>query len=435
MKVDKNNKEFFKALDIVNNTSDNLFVTGRAGSGKSTFIKYVLKNTKKNYIVVAPTGVAAVNVEGRTIHSFFQLPIRPLMIDDKEIKKFNPFNSKHQVIRKIDGVIIDEVSMVRPDIIDAIDYSLRINNNNKLPFGGKQIIMSGDLLQIEPIIGNDDNERQIINQTYNGLHFHKAKVFEKEPFKIINFVKVYRQKDYTFVNLLDMIRTGQIGSNGIDKINKRVVGSSYTLNNGTITLCSTNSIANNLNYIKLNELNGKDFTYHGKINGIYPLRNLPAEGSLKLKIGCQVMITKNDQFGRWVNGTIATISNLSENEIEIKMKDGKLFSLGKASWEHFEYTFNNKEKKIDKIYKGNFVQYPLKLAWGITIHKSQGMTFDTICVDLGNGAFSSGQTYVGLSRVKSLEGLYLRNPINLGDIIVSSEALSYYDNKCFEEAS
>ena len=435
MKVDKNNKEFFKALDIVNNTSDNLFVTGKAGSGKSTFISYVLKHTNKNYIVVAPTGVAAVNVEGRTIHSFFQLPIRPLMIDDKEIKKFNPFNSKHQVIRKIDGVIIDEVSMVRPDIIDAIDYSLRINNNNKLPFGGKQIIMSGDLLQIEPIIGNDDNERHIISKTYNGLHFHKAKVFEKEPFKIINFVKVYRQLDSTFVNLLDKIRNGQIGLNGIDKINKRVVGTSYSLNNGIITLCSTNSISNNLNYIKLNELSGEDFIYNGIINGIYPLKNLPAEGSLKLKVGCQVMLTKNDQFGRWVNGTIATISNLSENEIEIRMKDGELFSLGKVSWDHFEYTFNNKEKKIDKIYKGNFVQYPLKLAWGITIHKSQGMTFDKICIDLGNGAFSSGQTYVGLSRVKSLEGLFLRSPINLRDIIVSSEALSYYDNQCYENAS
>jgi GTPase SAR1 family protein len=434
MKIDNKNKEFFQALDIANNTSDNLFVTGRAGSGKSTFVQYLLKNTKKNYVVVAPTGVAAVNVGGRTIHSFFQLPIRPLLLEDKEIKKFNPFNAKGQVMRKIDGVIIDEVSMVRPDIIDAIDYSLRINNDNNSPFGGKQIIMSGDLLQIEPIVGNDDSEKQIISQTYNGVHFHKAKVFEREPFKTINFTKVYRQPDATFVNLLDKIRTGQIGTQGIGVINRRVVGRSYSLTEGIITLCSTNAIANNLNYMKLRELDGEEFIYNGIIHGGYPVRNLPAEGNLKLKVGAQVMITKNDQFGRWVNGTIATISKLIEDEIEVRLANGDLYTMEKATWEHFEYTYNKEEKKIDKLYRGSYVQYPIKLAWGITIHKSQGMTFDRICIDLGRGAFSSGQTYVGLSRVKSLNGLFLRNPIDLRDIIVSAEALTYYTDKCYEKA-
>ena len=434
MRIDNNNKKFFEALDIANNTTDNLFVTGRAGSGKSTFVQYLLQNTKKNYVVVAPTGVAAVNVGGRTIHSFFQLPIRPLLLEDKEIKKFNPFNAKGQVMRKIDGVIIDEVSMVRPDVIDAIDYSLRINNDNKLPFGGKQIIMSGDLLQIEPIVGNDDSEKQIISQIYNGLHFHKAKVFERKPFKTINFIKVYRQPDATFVNLLDKIRIGQIDVQDISVINRRVVGRSYNLSEGVITLCSTNAIANNLNHMKLMELDGEEFVYTGIIHADYPVRNLPVDECLKLKVGAQIMITKNDSFGRWVNGTIATISKLLEDEIEVKMANGDLNTIGKATWEHFEYTYNKEEKKIDKLYKGSYVQYPIKLAWGITIHKSQGMTFDKICVDLGRGAFSSGQTYVGLSRVKSLKGLFLRNPIHMRDIIVSNEALTYYSDQCYKKA-
>ena len=423
MTIDSDNIEFQTSIDLIQETNESFFLTGKAGTGKSTFLNYIVDNTFKNFVVVAPTGIAAVNVKGVTIHSFFQFPLRPLLLDDEDIKVFSKNSEKRKVIASMDTLIIDEISMVRADLIDGIDYSLRVNGGNpNLPFGGKQVIFVGDIFQLEPVTIRNSGEKKIINEIYNSSYFYNAKVFEKVNLFTLELHKVYRQTDPSFISLLDKVRTKETSKQDIEKINSRVF-SEIELNKKkfAITLTTTNDLAERVNSIKLSELKTNQFIYEAEVSGEFEESKYPTEFELTLKEGAQVIFIKNDTDKRWVNGTIGEISELNERSIKVKLKDGTIHSVEKRNWENIKYLYNKEKKKIEQEIIGTFNQYPLKLAWSITIHKSQGLTFDKVVIDFGNGTFASGQAYVALSRATTFEGLFLKQKMHTTDICVADE--------------
>jgi len=426
MEMDLKNNEFLKALELIEKTNQSFFLTGKAGTGKSTFLKYIVKNIAKNFIVVAPTGISAVNVGGVTIHSLFNFPIRPLLPNDNEIITF-PINSdKGQLIMEADTLIIDEVSMVRADLIDGIDASLRKNGGNpNLPFGGKQVIFVGDMFQLEPIVvGNDD--KVIIEEHYGTAYFFNAWVFKEFELHTIELKTVYRQSNQSFIDLLDKVRNKTITNAEISEINKRVCKDTTTLDNEfVINLTTRNDAAKIVNDNQLNKLNSKQYTYAAEIHQVFEEAKFPTEEYLCLKEGAQVIFIKNDREGRWYNGTIAKIHQLLEDEVYVKLESGNIHIIEQEEWENTSYSYNREKRKIEQEILGVFKQYPLKLAWAITIHKSQGLTFDKLMVDFGTGTFASGQAYVALSRVKSLEGLYLKHKLTLNDIKIAPEIIQF----------
>lgn len=423
MKLDTNNIEFQTALQLIRDTNQSFFLTGKAGTGKSTFLKYIVENVSKNFVVVAPTGIAAINVKGLTIHSFFQFPIRPLLPEDEGIKTFYKDSEKKKLILAMDTLIIDEISMVRVDLIDAIDCSLRKNSENpNIPFGGKQVVFVGDIFQLEPVTIKNSGDQKIINNIYGSAYFYKAKVFQKLILLTVNLQKTYRQTDPMFISLLDKVRIKDISQTDLDKINTRVLSiSELNEKDFAITLTTTNELANIVNNEKLTQLETTSFNYIAEVSDGFDERKYPTDFSLTLKVGAQVIFIKNDPEQKWVNGTIAQIIELTENEIKIKLQDGAIFSVEQRDWESIEYKYNPDEKKIEQKIVGTFKQYPLKLAWAITIHKSQGLTFDRMVIDFGSGTFASGQAYVAMSRVTSFEGLFLKQKINLADIYIDDE--------------
>lgn len=423
MELDLNNLEFQSALKLIQETNESFFLTGKAGTGKSTFLKYIVENTPKNFVVVAPTGIAAVNVRGVTIHSFFQLPLRPILPEDDGIKIFWKDSEKRKIISRMDTLIIDEISMVRADIIDAIDYSLRNNGGNpNLPFGGKQILFVGDIFQLEPVTTRSSGEQKIISELYGSFYFYKAKVFNRFNLFTVELQKVYRQSDSEFISLLDKVRVKEISNSDIDKINSRVFSEKELIaNNFAITLTTKNELANSVNSKKLSELNTKSFIYNAEVSGEFEESKYPTDPELKLKIGAQIIFIKNDIDKRWVNGTIGEINSLNDNEIKIKLKDNSIHVVEKRIWENIKYQYNIEKKKIEQEVIGAFKQYPIKLAWAITIHKSQGLTFDKVIVDFGNGTFASGQAYVALSRATTFEGILLKQKIKTSDIYIDSK--------------
>lgn len=423
LELDFKNYEFQSAFRLIQETNQSFFLTGKAGTGKSTLLKFIVEIIAKNFVVVAPTGIAALNANGETIHSFFRFPLRPLLPEDKEIKIFFENSEKRKIISAMDTLIIDEVSMVRADLIDGIDFSLRKNGGNpNLPFGGKQVIFVGDIFQLEPVALKNTGEWKIINEIYGSTYFYRAKVFQRFNLFTLELKKIYRQTDPSFISLLDKIRVKEISQSDIAKINSRVVTDDF-LNKKefTITLTSTNALAENVNSIRLTELKSDLFKYQAEVSGEFEESKFPADSELKLKVGAQVIFIKNDSEKRWVNGTIGQVSDLNENEIKVKLKDGSIHSVEKRIWENTKYHFNKVKKIIEHETIGTFQQYPLKLAWAITIHKSQGLTFDTVIIDFGNGTFASGQAYVALSRVRKFDGLFLKQRINSTDIYVDSE--------------
>ena len=430
MELDLNNTEFQNAYNLIKGTNSSFFLTGKARTGKSTFLKYVVDNFKgKEYIVVAPTGIAAVNIGGMTIYSFFQFPLRPLLPEDEYIKinKFKNDSEKYKLISSMDTLFIDEISMVRADIIDGIDYSLRVNGGDpNLPFGGKQIIFIGDIFQLEPVTLKDSGEREIINEIYGSSYFYNAKVFEKVKLVTIELKKVYRQNETEFIKLLDKIRINEITQNDIDIINSRVI-QNIILNNKefVITLTTRNDIANKANIIKLSELKTIPFTYNAEISDEFDEYKFPTEENLILKEGAQVIFIKNDTEKRWINGTIAQVHEFSESSIKVKLKDGSIYSVEKREWENIRYQYDRQKNKIEQEIIGTFIQYPLKLAWAITIHKSQGLTFESVVIDFGDGTFASGQAYVALSRATTFEGLYLKRKLRANDIIIDKEIIEF----------
>lgn len=419
-------KEQQVILNKMEKSSENLFITGRPGTGKSELLKQFVKSTKKKVVVLAPTGVAALNVGGQTIHSFFKLDPKINFVEELKLGNLSPHLK--DLLRKIDTIIIDEISMVAPNLLDIIDIICKSCTGSLSSFGGKQLICFGDLYQLLPIV-TDDVVKSYLKREYGGTMFYRAHAFENNNFiddnslKIYELTHIFRQSDEKFKNILNEVRVGSISQENLDILNKRVI--TGEVKEDIITLATRNSIVNSINQSKLNELQSREFTYKAKTEGNISSKQYPNDEELHLKVGAQVMMIINDQGGRWVNGTMGVISSLKEDEIKVIIDDTE-YTVEKYTWENSKYVLRGGELSRDII--GKFEQYPIKLAWAVTIHKAQGQTYKSVLIDLGAGAFATGQTYVALSRCVSLETLYLRRPINFSDITVNQEVVDFMKN-------
>ncbi len=433
MEIDTDNKEWQSALHIINDTSRSLFLTGKAGTGKSTFLRHVAGSTKKKHVILAPTGMSAINAGGSTLHSFFRIPLHPLIPTDsryntRNIRKTLKYNGNHcKLLREVELIIIDEISMVRADIIDFIDKVLRIYcRNMREPFGGKQMLLIGDIYQLEPVVTEED--RKLLHPFYETAFFFGAKVFQEMRLVSIELQKVYRQTDKTFISILDHIRNNTAGAAELQAINARV-GAELSLQNGkmAITLASHRDTVDYINGQQLMKLDGDPIVFHGTIEGEFPLASLPSPMELQVKVGAQIIFIKNDKDKRWVNGTIGVISAIDENhrKMSVVTEDGNEYDVAQDIWENIRYTFNEKEQKIEEQQLGIYKQFPMRLAWAITIHKSQGLTFRQVNIDFSGGVFAGGQAYVALSRCTSLDGLRLNAPIRTKDIFVRPEVIRF----------
>ena len=419
--IDKENKQQVLAYELIANTNSSFFLTGRAGTGKTTFLRKVQKLVDKQFITLAPTGVAAILAGGDTIHSFFGLPMD--VCYPGTMGKMN--EARIQTLLHTDTIIIDEVSMVRCDIIDAIDYTMRKTLRSSLPFGGKQVIFVGDMFQLPPVIARKE-ERELMHDLYQAddCFFYKADVIKRMRLVKIEFQKVYRQDDKQFLDILEDVRLNKVTPEDLMHLNRRVC--QPTKEDGmVITLASRNSTADAINEKCLAEIDSEEYVYEGTVQGKFEEKRFPVEMTMRLKVGAQVMFTRNDQHKRWANGTLGKVTKLAKDEVQVTTNAGETYIVPNCSWDSVTYEYDKEAKKLKKEVTGTFTQYPLKLAWAITVHKSQGMTFEKMSLDLSKGMFAAGQLYVALSRVQSLEGLFLSKGIIPQYCHTNREVLSY----------
>ena len=425
------NQELRNAWDFVEHTGISIFLTGKAGTGKTTFLRAFKEHSNKRNAIVAPTGVAAMNAGGMTIHSFFQLPLSPFVPNANIKNRFDYSKEKRKIMRTLDLLIIDEISMVRADVLDAIDSVLRRFREPNKPFGGVQLLMIGDLQQLTPVV--TPTEEELLQRYYDTPYFFGSKALRSINYVTIELTHVYRQQDETFITLLNNIREGNVSESDLQRLNQRYdptfqpkQGSDY------IRLTTHNRMAESYNEDQLRNLPTRAYTFSAETEGNFPEYNYPTDFNLTLKVGAQVMFIRNDNIGRYYNGRIGHVTYVDNEKISVLCPgDEEPFDVEAETWENTKYTLNEKTKQIEAEVQGTFKQYPLRLAWAITIHKSQGLTFEHAIID-AQASFASGQVYVALSRCKSLEGLVLASPIGNTAIINDSRVSDYISHQTEE---
>lgn len=422
------NAELDLAWEIIEHTGANLFLTGKAGTGKTTFLKELKVKSPKRMVVLAPTGIAAINAGGVTIHSFFQLPLSPFVpgvtYDRAEKRYFRFGKIKRDIIRTLDLLVIDEISMVRADLLDAVDSVMRRYRDHDKPFGGAQLLMIGDLQQLAPVV--KDDEWALLSAVYDTPYFFSSKALAQAGYHTVELKTVYRQQDMSFVALLNQIRENKATDATLDTLNQRYIpGFKPDAKSDYIRLTTHNFQAQTINDLELSSLPGHEYTFNAEVKGVFPESSYPADKGLILKQGAQVMFIKNDPDKRFYNGMIGEVIAVSNEDIIVKgKKSSEAFRLEKAEWTNSKYTLDNGTKEIKETVEGVFRQYPLKLAWAITIHKSQGLTFDHAIIDVSH-SFAHGQAYVALSRCKTLDGIVLSAPLR-HDSLISDEIVERY---------
>ncbi|MGJ8455189.1 AAA family ATPase [Pseudothermotoga sp. U03pept] len=424
------NEEFLNALKLMEDSNKNIFITGRAGTGKSTLLKYFREKTKKRIVVLAPTGVAALNVNGETIHSFFGF--KP----DITLEKVQ--SADEEIYKHIDAVVIDEISMVRADLFDCIDRFLRLNARYKdKPFGGVQMILIGDLYQLPPVV--KQKEKELFTERYESKYFFDSDAFRGVEWEFIELKKIYRQEDQRFIRILNEIRNNTVSDESLSILNSRV---GARLGRGGYTVCLTahNETARKINEQRLSELNGRLYIFHAQIVGNFDEDSFPADYKLLVKKGAQIMMLNNDADGRWVNGTVGKVTGVQLSEdgyhILVQFPDQRIEEVTPHEWDIFHYSYNRRKRQIETKIVGSFKQYPLKLAWAVTIHKSQGKTFDNVIIDLSKRLFAPGQLYVALSRCRSLDGISLTQEVRRSDVMVDRRIvyfLSSFQQRCWHK--
>lgn len=436
--------EFKVVLNSLESSAKHIFLTGNAGTGKSTLLEYWRDHTKKNIAVLAPTGVAALNVKGQTIHSFFGF--RP-DITVQKVQRFYKNRGKKGLFKKLDAIIIDEISMVRADLLDCINEFLKLHGkNHNQAFGGIKMIFIGDLHQLPPVVR--DSEKDIFSNYYKTPYFFSANVFENLDFEFIELTKIYRQSDKEFIRVLDSIRNNNISDEQLSLLNSRVDEQFETPSNKFfITLTTTNKKTQAINEYHLGKLFNERFVYQGQATGKFDTKSLPTSEKLEIKVGSQIMMVANDKEGRWVNGSLGKIAKVEIDKkggadiIIVELSDGQEVSVTPHTWEMFKVEYNPATDKLNTESVGSYKQYPLTLAWAITIHKSQGKTFENVIIDFGWGTFAHGQAYVALSRCTNLRGIVLTKPFEKAHIITDEDvkkflsAFKYLTNSDVDEVT
>lgn len=443
IELDKENVEFNNAAEFVRHTDKLVYLTGKAGTGKTTFLKYIKDTTNKNTVILAPTGVAAINAGGVTIHSFFQIPFGPFVPDDSRLRTtatgtenretiyttFRYRDDKREIIENLELLIIDEISMVRADMLDVIDRILKVFRKKPyLPFGGVQVILIGDTFQLPPIADNE--QWSILSQFYKTPFFFSSKIIEQNTPLYIELKKIYRQNEQEFIDLLNRVRVSQVNANDFSVLNAKYNPTFSGNGSDYIILATHNNIVNETNLTKLNQLTTELFTYEANVTGTFPDKHKPTDHYLKLKVGAQIMFIKNDtgEYKRYYNGKIGKIKELEEATITVVFDDESEVEVERAAWNNIQYSYNREQKKIVEEIVGTFEQFPIRLAWAITVHKSQGLTFEKVIADLGR-AFAPGQVYVALSRCTSFSGLMLKTQLNSYAIKTDPRVIEFAQNE------